>query len=389
MTFGSVGLSPNRRTHIPARSPRSLLAACAVLTVVCCASGAVAQLSTAPKPPAAIPAANTDDTVPLSLKDQEKQIRKIRLKYLGSISKTEIRQIGIAKLREFTDPLLYPKMLEIFRRDKADVRTALLDHFSDQKSEEGDATLAWAAVFEQDAWYRAEARTRLVKRIELLRKQGFEKRALVAATTTTPVAAPVPTAPAPTAQVPVAAPAAPAKNVLIDPDVPWRVKKIISSGVQQSDDTIAGAAGDLAGDINLFEIIPLLINTQVGGGGGGAGLGGGGGDTGDGRALAYIIVGSQQAFVSDLTPVVGDSAVGFDPTVSVLTTGTVLRIDGAVVITYRTIIHYSLTRLANAAWDGRKTEPFGFDQRKWADWYNKDLLPYREQVAAGTAPATK
>ncbi|MBC7773640.1 MAG: hypothetical protein H7210_14185 [Pyrinomonadaceae bacterium] len=364
MTFRDLGSRQYSR-------PRFVAATFGLLAIAGTASIGVAQEAAKPTAPSS-PVAVTipSDEAPLSLKDQEKQIRKLRLKFLGSINKTELRQLGIAKLRQYTDPLIFPRMLEIFRRDKPDVRSALLDHFNDQKSEEGDATLAWAAVFEKDAWYRAEASARLVKRVEVLRQQGAEKRAAASATANVPVAAPAPSTPS-------------SKNILVDPDVPWRVKKIISSGVQQEDDTIAGAAGNLAGDLNLFEVIPLLINTQVQGGGA---AGAGGGNDG---ALAFIMVGTQQAFVSDLTPVVGTNAVGFDPTLAVVTSGTVLRIDGASVITYRTIIHYALTRLANAAWDGRKTEPLGFDQKKWAEWYNKELLPYRQQVAAGTVTNPK
>ncbi len=43
-----------------------------------------------------------------------------------------------------------------------------------------------------------------------------------------------------------------------------------------------------------------------------------------------IYVATQTAFVSDLTPVVGDSAVGFDPTVSVVTEGVTLLVEGTV-----------------------------------------------------------
>jgi type II secretory pathway component GspD/PulD (secretin) len=45
---------------------------------------------------------------------------------------------------------------------------------------------------------------------------------------------------------------------------------------------------------------------------------------------SFINVSTQQAFVSDLTPVVSESAVGFDPTVSSLTTGVQLLIRGVV-----------------------------------------------------------
>lgn len=45
---------------------------------------------------------------------------------------------------------------------------------------------------------------------------------------------------------------------------------------------------------------------------------------------ANIFVVTQQAFVSDLTPVVGDSAVGFDPEVSVLSEGVTMLVEGVI-----------------------------------------------------------
>jgi Flp pilus assembly secretin CpaC len=45
---------------------------------------------------------------------------------------------------------------------------------------------------------------------------------------------------------------------------------------------------------------------------------------------AYVFVATQQSFVSDLQPVVSDSAVGFDPTLSVVAEGVVLEVDGVI-----------------------------------------------------------
>jgi type II secretory pathway component GspD/PulD (secretin) len=46
--------------------------------------------------------------------------------------------------------------------------------------------------------------------------------------------------------------------------------------------------------------------------------------------VANIYVVTQQAFVSDLQPIVGDSAVGFDPTVGVVSEGVTLLIEGVI-----------------------------------------------------------
>lgn len=46
--------------------------------------------------------------------------------------------------------------------------------------------------------------------------------------------------------------------------------------------------------------------------------------------VANIYVATQTAFISDLSPIVGESAVGFDPTIAVVTEGVTLRVEGTV-----------------------------------------------------------
>lgn len=45
---------------------------------------------------------------------------------------------------------------------------------------------------------------------------------------------------------------------------------------------------------------------------------------------SYVLVATQTAYVSDLSPVVGTNAVGFDPEISVVSTGVVLDVEGTV-----------------------------------------------------------
>jgi hypothetical protein len=284
-------------------------------------------------------ASASDEDAPLSKREALRELKKIRAKYFGTMRNVEIRQIGITKMRVFTDPWLYPKMLEIFQREQPDVRGALLDHFADQQSDEGDVTLAWAAVFDHDAWFRTQAAERLVRRMRAIGAVGTESDD--------------------------------------GSRVPGRIKKVVENGLQQADDEPAIAAAGLAGTLKLFEMIPALINAQVQGGGGGGGI------VGDRTgALAVISIGNQQAFISDLTPVVGDSAVAFDPTVSVLTEGVVMAIQDAVVVTYRTEIHRQLVGLGNAGWN-KPTDGLGWDTKAWRDWYAREFVPYRQQLAAG------
>jgi hypothetical protein len=302
----------------------------------------------------------------IPLKDGLKQLKRIRLKHFGQIRNTEIRQLGIAKLKDYSESKFYPHLLEIFAREDKDVRGAILDLLVDQKDERADTTIAYAAVFDKSEWFREQAAKRLVER---MKAYAAEKAASNGSE---------PDLVTPAAARPKAPPLPPG----LDSGVPWRVKAVISNGIKQKDDTVATAAANLAADLKLFDLIPAMVNAQVQQPTTtGAGVGGGGGR----GALATILVGQQQAYVADLEPVVGDSAVGFDPTLGVVTSGTVLTVQDAVVVTYRTEIHYALRRLANAGWDGRRTDGFGFNQRAWREWYANEFLPFRQAVANGEA----
>lgn len=260
--------------------------------------------------------------------EMEKQLKKIRARHFGHMRNVEIRQVGISKLQDFTDPIIYPSLLELFRGEKDDVRGAVLDLLADQNRDEADATLAWAAVFEEDEAFRALAADRLLARAD---EVG---------------------------------------------EVPYRVKAAIAAGLRSKREREIAAAAELANVLNLVEAIPMLIQAQAAPTGTGAG---GGGEGGEG-ALAYIIVGTQQAFVSDLEPVVGENAVGFDPELSVVTEGTILRVVDAVVITYRTEVHRALVALSSRAW-GQSTAHLGWSPKAWRAWYRGEFLPSLQQAA--------
>ncbi len=264
----------------------------------------------------------TDKDMRARKAEMERELRKLRVKYFGSIRKVEIRQEGIAQLRQYTDPLIFPALVKVFEREHHDVRLAILDHLVDQASEQADVTLAWMAAFDRDQAIREEALTRLSARI---RATGL---------------------------------------------VPQRIKYMVYQAMRSgSDDKINGAA-QLAQSLNFFDAIPWMISAQFGG----PNTGGGGGTPEPRGDLAYIVVGTQTAFVSDLTPVVSDSAVAFDPTLTTLTTGTILRVQDAVVTTYRTILQTVLVKMTSDAW-GQSTEGLGYDGGKWWNWYRQDYLP--------------
>ncbi len=273
----------------------------------------------------------------------ERELKLIRAHHFRGIRNPEIRQEGIEKLKAYTDPTLYPVLLELFEREGRDVREAILDQLAAQKTDEADAALAWSAAFDKDEWQRAEALERLKARVD---ETG---------------------------------------------GVSFRVKSVVAAGLKRTSNREAAGAANLAWELRLFEAIPMLINAQVvpaqrdGGGAGGAAAPDG--------AIADIVIGTQQAFVADLQPVVGDSAVGFDPELGVVTDGVILRVMGAYVITYRSEVHEPLNRLASAGWGGKDVSHLGWDQRAWKSWYYNEYKPYRrelelaEKKAEGLSPS--
>jgi hypothetical protein len=253
----------------------------------------------------------------------ERDLKKLRFKYFSS-SFTEARQQGILKLKEVTDPAAFPLFISLFERDKEDVRKAIIEHLQDIATPEADATLAWGAVYDHEAWFRKAAAGALNKRFEQ----------------TGEVSAPV--------------------------------RSVVAQSLRSEQEPTIASGARLAQMLNLYDAIPMLINAQVSGAPSG-GEGGGG-------SLAYIIVGKQQAFVADLTPVVADAAVAFDPTLGVVTEGVVMRVIDAVVITYRTEVYGALKGLASAGY--KQPVDYGWDTAKWHEWYTKDFVPFREQLAA-------
>ena len=80
----------------------------------------------------------------------EQELRKLRRAHFGSIKRVDIRQEGLAQLRTYTEPAIFASLIEIFKNDADDVRTAVLDIFNDSKSDAGDAALAWVAMTDRD-----------------------------------------------------------------------------------------------------------------------------------------------------------------------------------------------------------------------------------------------
>ena len=136
------------------------------------------------------------------------QIRRIRHEYLGRIRVAELRSRGIDELRTLTDPAAFMPLVEELSGQKDDVRLAVLDHFAGQ-GDDGQAALAWVAVYDPGEAFRHEAQRRMVT-------------------------------PAP------------------DP-----VLRVLDSALRSNRHDIANHAGTLAGSLRVLQAIPLLIFAQA------------------------------------------------------------------------------------------------------------------------------
>ena len=269
----------------------------------------------------------------LRRKAAEKELRRLRATHLGTQPNAKKRQEGIARLWEMNDPALFPLMLELFDRERPDVRLALLDIFADSKSDGGDAALTWTAIFDGREEYREAAVERLRTRL----KQ--------------------------------------------EPRTPLPVRSAIFEGLASGDQRSMSDAANLAGQLDLVEAIPWLIAAQVQAPSAAGARAGQGGGRGRG-VLAWIAVGTQTAYVSGLTPVVAPGAVAFDQQISVITTGTLVRVVDAVVYQYNFDVHRALVGISSRAW-GRDTGPMGFDTPRWKRWHEDEFMPWwRAQEAA-------
>jgi hypothetical protein len=244
-----------------------------------------------------------------------RQLRAHARRYLGNRRDPAIRAQGLEGLREYTDTGALFAMPFALDNQKEDVRTAVLDHLANSGST-GQAALAWAAIHHEDESMRTAAISRITE--------------------------------------------------VSDP----LVLAVIESGLRDSRHSVVNAAGALAGAIDAFQTIPLLIFSQYSS------------DPVDKQGdLAWIAIGTQQSYVQNLIPVTGNGVGAFQPVIGTITEGFVMRVSDAVAIVYRTEVHYSLVRLADAAYGG-STEHLGWDMNRWRKWYNTEYLPkYRADAA--------
>jgi hypothetical protein len=141
-------------------------------------------------------------------RDCAQQVRRIRRKYLGDIRVQMLRDQGIAELGKLEDPAAFKPLIEELVGEKDDVRLAIFDHFTGQ-GDEGQAALAWVAIYDDDARMRHEASRRLV---------------------------------------------APASKPVL---------QVLDRGLRSPVHDIANNAGIVAGAVHALESIPLLIFAQA------------------------------------------------------------------------------------------------------------------------------
>lgn len=290
---------------------RIILIAAALL----CTGPSLAQ-STPPSPPASPGPATT---VPrLSVAEAERAVRKIYATYFKRSRNAAMHERGWVELEpHIADSRVSPLLLELFGSARPELRESLVEAFVAQATDQADIVIAWVAVFDDEQSLREYAAGRLVERV------GED-----------------------------------------EPTV--GVQTVLAEGLKSPEDTHAVAAAQLIRGFELLRAVPMLAQAQA--------LPRNTVDDVRTGALAQIVVGTQQAFIQDLTPVVATNAVGFQPTVGVVSSGTVLRVLDATVWEYRTEIHRVLVEMTTAA-TGTSTARFGYDANAWIDWYTRELKP--------------
>lgn len=258
-----------------------------------------------------------------------RDLQQIRHRYFRDVSAEKVRQQGLNRLREMAkETAALPLIVETFQNEDRKTRMEVLNMFASMKSQPTDSTVAWMALTDSDAELRQAAATLIADRTK--ESKG---------------------------------------------EVPIGAQWAIAGALDSSDNALVSAAANMALNLRLIDAIPSMIAAQVSNPNAGAPGAG---------AIGQISVVTQRAFVSDLTPVVGNSAVGFDPQLSTVSEGVVLRVFDAYVITYRTEVHSALVALSTQAMDGQSTAELGYDQAAWKTWYETTYLPYQAAKVKNT-----
>lgn len=147
------------------------------------------------------------------------------------------------------------------------------------------------------------------------------------------------------------------------------VVAMIELGLRDDRHAVANQAGLLAGKVDAFAVIPSLIFAQV---------------AADEKKtdgdLAWIAIGTRTNYIANVVPVVGDRTGAFQPIVGSLQTGVLMRVQDAMVYTYRSDAHHSLVALTTRDF-GQSTVDNGWDMKRWWTWFNTEYVPYKQAQA--------
>jgi hypothetical protein len=250
----------------------------------------------------------------------EKDLKKLRAKHFRAKHRPT-REAGLKTLAEYNQPWMVQSIIKVFEEDKGeDVRTAIMSILRTQGSDEGDRGLAWLAAGHEDRAWNQAAIDALALRLKDLKQK-------------------------------------PSSGMLA----------VLQGAVASKTQHIADGGARAVAGLNLYEMIPFLIQAQtppppnVG-------------PLGRPRngPLAWIAIAQQQAYIADLNPVVADNSVAFDPVPGVVSSGVVLVINDAVahfspVVIYQSLVDLSSRAMANAG--DEPTSGMGLNTAAWKEWY--------------------
>lgn len=151
------------------------------------------------------------------------------------------------------------------------------------------------------------------------------------------------------------------------------VLAVLDEALRSPTHAIANQAGLLAGRVDAFGAIPALIFAQA--------------TVDEARSkadLAWIAIATRQSYVANVIPIVGNSSGAFQPVIGSVASGVVMRVQDAVVYTYRADVHNALVSLTTRD-AGRATADFGWDMRRWWTWFNTEYVPAM-RARAGLPP---
>ena len=243
----------------------------------------------------------------VSAQEYERRAKALKASCFGG-RKGATRARGLTQLSDWTDPTSWPVLWRVMRAESDDVRLAVLDHLAVQGGL-GEAQLADIAIRDEDAAIRHEASRRIRR------------------------------------------PAGP------------EVLAVIDNALRAPQHAIANNAGILAGRVDAFAAIPVLIFAQATA------------DEARSKAdLAWIAIATRQSYVANVVPIVGNGSGAFQPVIGSVASGVVMRVQDAVVYTYRADVHNALVSLTTRE-SGQATADFGWDMARWWAWFNAEFVP--------------